>query len=74
MAFDPDHDLTKDFNDLIGSSKKKNSKGFEFSSNTVSDKDPIAVGHDRIIGKPDGIRKKRIKPLRKGAKFIRRNI
>jgi len=83
MAFDPDHDLVSDFNDLIGGKKKGKPIDFEFSesnaktldlgfSDTISDKDPIAVGHKRVVN-PDGRRKQK-KPLRKGANFIKDNL
>jgi len=64
MVFDMDKDLTEDFKDIVSGGKKKKTsvKDFEFSresaakldlgfDETISDKDPIAVGHKRIFGK-----------------------
>ncbi len=82
MSFDLD--LTKGFTDIVGSKKKKEGKekDFEFSrknaanlnlgfEETVSDsRDPISVGHKRVVRKLDRRKTKTIRPLRKGGKFI----
>jgi len=80
MSFDLD--LTKGFTDIVGPKKKKEVKDFEFSrknaarlnlgfEETISDsRDPISVGHKRVVRKLDRRKTKTIRPLRKGGKFI----
>ena len=85
MTFDLDRDLSEEFSGLVSDRKKKgkgvkNPADFDFSMENAgsldlgtgdfSEKDPIAVGHDRLFSKADGRKKKPIRPIKKGGDFI----